>query len=88
MIQLLIIMRNECFLLEVTYCCVQKWQKEKRRLRVAELLDEQKRLKNELADAKGRLMAEPSSWTYDCKYFLHHNSILPMKLLPFTVCTE
>jgi hypothetical protein len=71
MIQLLIILHKEQFLLAVTYCFVQKWQKEKRRLRVAELLEEQKRLKNELADAKGRLMAEPNSWTYDCEYFLH-----------------
>jgi len=36
-----------------------------RRQRITELLEKQEKLKVELADAKGILMVDPTSWSYD-----------------------
>jgi len=40
---------------------------QKRRRRINELLEEQAKLKLELADAKRILMVDPTSWSYDCE---------------------
>jgi len=38
-----------------------------RRQHIKELLEKQEKLKVELADAKGILMVDPTSWSYDRK---------------------
>ena len=48
--------------------CFQAQALEKRRCRIKELLRRQEWLKNELTDAKERLMIDPSTWSFDCKY--------------------
>lgn len=54
------------FLLNVTQMQVT----EKRKERIQQLLQRQEELKMELAEAKGRLMINKSTWSFDCKFCL------------------
>ena len=61
----------------ITYkWCIDTWFQlravEKRRERIQELLEQQEKLKAELLEAKGRLMINRDTWSYDCKSLNFH----------------